>query len=58
MIKSVALGCLLASACSTVGMADREKLASMDFGKPRTVNVCIYLDDGVSRGHAQHLLSS
>ena len=58
MIRALAFGCLLLSACSTVGMADHAKLAAMDFGKPCTVNVCVYLDDGVSRSQAEYLLSS
>ena len=47
-------GCLF----TTVGLADSSRRKSLDFGAPKTVNLCVYLDKDVSRGDAESLLSS
>lgn len=51
---------LVCSGCftTTVGFADPAARSRVDFGQARAVNVCVYLDDGISEGDARELLSS
>jgi hypothetical protein len=57
--KSLLLFCFLLTGCMTsMGHDDPAALARTSFGSRQTVNMCVYLDDGVTATDAQNLLQS
>lgn len=47
---------LVLSGCTAVGSHSAVALAQHDFGRPDTVRLCLYLDDGVSDEQARELI--
>jgi hypothetical protein len=51
--------CTVLAGCTTsIGDRDEKALTEIDFGPPQTVNMCVYLDDGITESSARRLLDS
>lgn len=57
-LDSVMALILCSCVTTTIGLPDAQHRQQVTFGKDRTVNLCVYLDDGVTEAQARYLLSS
>jgi hypothetical protein len=47
---------LLVSACTTVGIHDRERLGAIDFGPKEELRICVLTDEGITEKEARRLI--
>lgn len=58
LLRIISLGlAVLLSACTTMGTPDPVAREQLDFGEAETINICLYVDEGISEAEARKLIA-